>query len=74
MISAQAPDGRRGFSAGNFPEAPSQVVVGFSKGEDETAARQLSNTLVRALGDRWRIHEVPNVAESGAFPLKDCIG
>ena len=61
-----------GFSAGNFAEAPSQVVVGFSKGNDPTAARKLSETVVQALSRRWRIHEVPNVEASGAFPLKDC--
>jgi hypothetical protein len=61
-----------GFSAGNFAEAPSQIVVGFSKGGDLAAARKLSDTVVQALSRRWRIHEVPNVEASGAFPLKDC--
>ena len=61
-----------GFSAGNFAEAPSQVVVGFSKGNDPAAARKLSDTVVQALSRRWRIHEVPNVETGGAFPLKDC--
>lgn len=74
MISARASDGRMGFSAGNFPEAASQVVVGFSKGADKTVARKLSDNVVQALGKHWRIYEVPNVAESGAFPLKDCDG
>jgi hypothetical protein len=63
-----------GFSAGNFPEAPSQIVVGFSKGKDATAARRLSDEVVRALARRWHVHEVPNVEQSGAFPLKDCDG
>jgi hypothetical protein len=72
VISARALDGRMGFSATNFPEAASQVVVGFSKGDDENAARRLSDNVVQALEKRWRIHAVPNVAESGAFPLKDC--
>ena len=61
-----------GFSAGNFPDAPSQIVVGFSKGDNAAAARQLSDAVVTALARRWRIHEVPNVERSGAFPLKDC--
>jgi len=61
-----------GFSAGNFAEAPSQIVVGFSKGKDPIAARKLSDAVVRALSRRWLIHEVPNVETSGAFPLKDC--
>jgi hypothetical protein len=61
-----------GFSAGNFAEAPSQIVVGFSKGEDSSAARKLSDAVVQALSQRWRVHEVPNVETSGAFPLKDC--
>ena len=56
----------------NFAEAPSQIVVGFSKGDDSAAARKLSDTLVQALSRRWRIHEVPNVDTSGAFPLRDC--
>lgn len=61
-----------GFSAGNFAEAPSQIVVGFSKGSDPVAARKLSDAVVRALSRRWHIHEVPNVEASGALPLKDC--
>lgn len=61
-----------GFSAGNFAEAPSQIIVGFSKGDDPAAARKLSDTVVQALSRRWRIHEVPNVETFGAFPLKDC--
>jgi hypothetical protein len=67
------PDGM-GFSAGNFAEAPLQIVIGFSKGGDLTAAHKLSDTVVQALSQRWRIHEVPNVETSGAFPLKDCGG
>ncbi len=63
-----------GFSAGNFAEAPSQIVVGFSKGRDPVAARQLSDAVVRALAKRWRIHEVPHVETNGAFPMKDCNG
>ena len=63
-----------GFSAGNFAEAPSQIVVGFSKGNDPVAARKLSESVVLALSRRWRIREVPNVATNGAFPLKDCNG
>jgi len=62
-----------GFSAANFAEAPTQIVVGFSKDEDPSAARKLSDAVVQALSRRWRIHEVPNVETSGAFPLKDCI-
>jgi hypothetical protein len=72
VISARAPDGQMGFSAGNFAEAASQVVVGFSKGDDATAARELSDEVVQTLGERWRIHEVAHVAETGAFPLEDC--
>ncbi|WP_299420852.1 hypothetical protein [Sphingomonas bacterium] len=63
-----------GFSAGNFAEAPSQIVIGFSKGRDAVAARKLSDDVVEALSKRWRIREVPNVETSGAFPLKDCNG
>jgi hypothetical protein len=63
-----------GFSAGNFAEAPSQIVVGFSKGGDGAAARKLSDDVVQALSRQWRIHEVPSGQRSGAFPLKDCNG
>ena len=63
-----------GFSAGNFAEAPSQIVVGFSKGSDIAAARKLSDDVVQALSRRWRIREVSNVETSGAFPSKDCNG
>lgn len=66
--------GAMGFSAGNFAEAPAQIVVGFSKGSDIATARRLSDDVVRALSRRWRIREVPNVETSGAFPLKDCNG
>lgn len=72
VISARAPDGRLGFSAVNFAEAASQVVFGFSKGADAPAARQLSDEVAKTLGERWRIREVANVAESGVFPLEDC--
>ena len=61
-----------GFSAGNFAEAPSQIVVGFSKGSDIARARKLSDDAVQALARRWPIREVSNVETSGAFPLKDC--
>jgi len=61
-----------GFSAGNFDEAPSQIVIGFSKGRDAAAARKLSDIVVAALARRWHVHEVPNVETSGAFPLKNC--
>lgn len=63
-----------GFSAGNFAEAPLQIVVGFSKGSDIAKARKLSDDVVQALSRRWRIREVSNVETSGAFPLKDCNG
>ena len=61
-----------GFGAGNFDEAPSQIVIGFSKGRDAAAARKLSDALVAALARRWHVHEVPNVETSGAIPLKNC--
>ncbi len=63
-----------GFSAGNFAEAPSQIVVGFSKGGDIPKARKLSDDVVQALSRRWSVREVPDVETSGAFPLKDCTG
>lgn len=61
-----------GFSAGNFPYAPSQIVIGFSKAGDVTEARKLSDAVVGALSKRWHVHEVRHVVTSGAFPLKDC--
>lgn len=70
-IGASTRDGA-GFSAGNFAEAPAQIVIGFSKGDDPQSAHKLSDVVVRALARRWRIHEVPNVETSGAFPLKHC--
>jgi hypothetical protein len=63
-----------GFSAGNFAEAPSQIVVGFSNGGDSAKARKLSDDVVQALSKRWRIREVLDVETTGAFPLKDCNG
>ncbi|OYY78687.1 MAG: hypothetical protein B7Y43_05515 [Sphingomonas sp. 28-62-20] len=63
-----------GFSVGNFADAPSQMVVGFSKANDPVAARKLSDDVVKALSNKWRIREVPNVETSGAYPLKDCDG
>ncbi len=63
-----------GFSAENFAEAPSQIVVGFSKGDDIDKARKLSDDVVQALSRRWRIREVPNAQKTGAFPLRDCDG
>ena len=61
-----------GFSAGNFAEAPLQIVIGFSKGRNSAAAQKLSDTVVQALSHQWQIHEVPNVEEAGAFPLESC--
>lgn len=61
-----------GFSASNFPEAPLQIVIGFSNTNDLAAARRLSEALVEALSKRWCVHEVPHPATSGASPLKDC--
>jgi hypothetical protein len=49
-----------------------QIVVGFTKADDPVAARKLSDDVVKALGSRWQIHEVPNVETSGAFPLEHC--
>ena len=63
-----------GFSAGNFAEAPSQIVIGFSKADDAVGARNLSDQVVRALSRHWRLREVPNVEASSAFPLKNCNG
>jgi len=63
-----------GFTAGNFADAPSQMVVGFSKANDPVAARKLSDEVVKALANKWRIREVPNLETSGAYPLKDCGG
>ncbi|MEG3166260.1 hypothetical protein U1701_16840 [Sphingomonas sp. PB2P19] len=63
-----------GFSAGNFAGAPSQIVVGFSKGGDIAKARKLSDDVVQALSRRWRIRDVPNVETTGAFPLRNCDG
>jgi len=63
-----------GFSAGNFAEAPSQIVVGFSKGGNILKARKLSDDVVQALSKRWSVREVPDVETSSAFPLKNCTG
>lgn len=71
-VNVGTPGGRPGFSAGNFPEAPNQIVVGLSKGGDELAARKLSDSVVGALGRRWSIHEVANPEATGAFPLENC--
>lgn len=72
-VGTVGPNGM-GFSAGNFAEAPSQIVVGFSKGGDIPKARKLSDDVVQALSKRWSVREVPDVETSGAFPLKDCNG
>ena len=61
-----------GFGAANFDEAPLQIVIGFSNGHDPTAVHKLSDAVVEALSQRWRIHEVPHVDTTGASPLKDC--
>jgi hypothetical protein len=62
----------KGFSASNFAEAPSQIVVGFSRGSDSAAARRLSDDVVKALSKRWKVREVPDAELRGAFPLKEC--
>lgn len=64
--------GRMGFSAANFPETPTQIVVSFSSGDDLRLSKQLSDSVVQSLASRWRVHEVPNPETSGAFPLERC--
>ena len=62
----------KGFSVGNFAEAPLQIVVGFSKGSDPTTAQTLAIATTRALAEKWKVYEVHNPKLTGAFPLKQC--
>ena len=59
-----------GVTAGNLGLPSNQVALGFTAGSDAAKARRLSNRLVGALSQRWRVEKVP--AGKGAFPMESC--
>jgi hypothetical protein len=69
VLDAHRRDGL-GFGGMNFGDAPLQFAFGFSKGRNETEARQFAEKVVQLLSTKWIIHEVPE--DRGAFPLKKC--
>lgn len=57
------------FGAGNFPEAPAQIVIGFQLGTNGDG-RAFSHSVYDALADSWLVREGPDPEASGAFPLE----
>lgn len=49
-----------------------QVAVGFSEGSNPAEARKFAQMVVGKLEEHWHIETVPNPAESGALPMKNC--
>lgn len=62
--------GGMGVTAGNLGLPRYQVALGFTKGPDADTAHRLSDQLIRALSQRWRIETLPKGA--GAIPIKTC--
>jgi hypothetical protein len=64
--------GGMGVTAGNLGLPPYQVALGFTEGSDAAKAHRLSDRLVQALSQRWRVETVPQ--GKGALPMKTCGG
>lgn len=71
MVSGRRKDGVS-FSATNFADAPTQMVIGFQLGRGE-AGRGFSQVVWQALAKRWIVREGPDPQTSGAFPLPECM-
>jgi hypothetical protein len=65
------PDGL-GLSAGNFyiDHAPTQILIGFSYGDNKEQSRQFFKFVIGKLQTRWPVVAVPQ--DRGAWPLKSC--
>jgi len=50
---------------------PYQVAIGFTEGAEPNKARRLSDRLIKALSQRWRLETVP---PPGVMPMKSCKG
>jgi hypothetical protein len=60
-----------GLMAGNL-SLGNGVAIGFSEGSNPTEARKFSDTVISRLKEHWPVELVPNPAESGAQPMKNC--
>ena len=61
-----------GVTAGNLGLPSNQVALGFTAGSNAAKAHKLSDRLVGALSQLWRVETVPK--GQGVFPMKDCDG
>jgi hypothetical protein len=61
-----------GLGAGNQGLPNYQVAVGFSEGSNPSDAHRFADLVVSRLEKHWHVVFVPNPAESGALPLKNC--
>jgi hypothetical protein len=60
-----------GLMAGNIGLG-NGVAIGFSEGSNPPEARKFAQMVIRKLEERWHVEIVPNPAESGALPMKNC--
>ncbi len=65
-------DGGMGVTADNLGLPPYQVALGFTAGSDAIKAHQLSDRLVKALSQQWRVETVPQ--GQGVSPMSSCGG
>jgi hypothetical protein len=57
---------------GNVGLPDHQLVVGFSEGSNPVDAHRFAQMVVSKLEEHWHVEIVPNPAESGALPMKNC--
>jgi hypothetical protein len=57
---------------GNVGLPDHQLVVGFSEGSNASDAHRFAQMVVSKLEEHWHVEIVPNPAESGALPMKNC--
>lgn len=65
-------EGGIGLEAINLGLSEYEVVIGFSQGPDPARAQRFEGEVIKALGARWQLHEVP--PSRGALPLTNCAG
>lgn len=61
-----------GLIANNVGTAGNEVAIGFSEGANPSDAHRFAQMVVGKLEEHWHVEIVPNPAESGALPMKEC--
>lgn len=60
------------LTASNVGTRGNEVAIGFSEGSNPSEAHKFAKVVVGALEQHWHVEIVPNPAESGALPMKNC--